>query len=66
MILVLLDNLLEILILTLRKLPVLRYLGVYNVWSAHAIPTYRVYQLYDIHLLCCNIIQFLRINTLNK
>ena len=33
------------------KLPVLRYLGIYNalsIWSVRAIPTYRVYQLYDI------------------
>ena len=54
MILVLLD-LLEILILTLSnfiKLPVLRYLGICNVlyniiWSVRAIPTYKVYRLYD-------------------
>ena len=49
MILVLLDNLLEILILTLRnftKVPVFRYLGVCNVlriWSVPAIPDYRLY-----------------------
>ena len=53
MIMVLLDNLLEILSLTLTnftKLPILRYLGVCNVihiWSVRAIPTYRVYQFYD-------------------
>ena len=34
------------------KLPVLRYLGICNVfriilWSVRAIPTYRVYRLYD-------------------
>ena len=46
------DNLLEILILTLRNfinLPVLRYLGICNVlciWGVRAIPTYRVYRLY--------------------
>ena len=46
-------NLLEILIFTLRnftKLPVLRYLGICNVlhiWHIRAIPTYRVYRLYD-------------------
>ena len=48
-------NLLEILIFTLRnftKLPILRYLGICNVlhiWHIRAIPTYRVYRLYDIH-----------------
>ena len=47
------DNLVEILILTLRnfiKLRVLRYLGICNVLcicSVWAIPTYRVYRLYD-------------------
>ena len=47
-------NLLEILIFTLRnftKLPILRYLGICNVlhiWHIRAIPTYRVYRLYDI------------------
>ena len=46
-------NLLEILILILRKftkLPVLRYLDVCNIlyiWSIRAIPTHRVYRLYD-------------------
>ena len=46
-------NLLEILIFTLRnftKLPILRYLGICNVlhiWHIRAIPTYRVYRLYD-------------------
>ena len=46
-------NLLEILILVLRKftkLPVLRYLCICNVlyiWHIRVIPTYRVYQLYD-------------------
>ena len=46
-------NLLEILILTLRNFinfPILRYLGICNVlciWSVRAIPTYRVYRLYD-------------------
>ena len=55
MILILLDNLLEILILAIRKLLVLTYLGVcnninilYAYGSIRAIPTYRVYQLYDI------------------
>ena len=48
-------NLLDILIFTLRnftKLPILRYLGICNVlhiWHIQAIPTYRVYQLYDKH-----------------
>ena len=61
MILVLLDNLLEILIFILRnftKLPVLRYLDICNVlhiWHIRAIPTYRVYRLYD----SCIISQFL-------
>ena len=47
------DNLLEILIFTFRnftKLPILRYLGICNVlyiWHIRAIPTYRVYRLYD-------------------
>ena len=48
--LVRMHNLLEILIFTLRnftKLPILRYLGIYNVlhiWHIRAIPThYRVY-----------------------
>ena len=47
-------NLLEILIFTLKnftKLPILRYLGICNVlhiWHIRAIPTYRVYRLYDI------------------
>ena len=47
------QNLLEILIFTLRnftKLPILRYLGIFNVlhiWHIRAIPTYRVYRLYD-------------------
>ena len=51
-------NLLEILIFTLRnftKLPVLRYLGICNVlhiWHIRAIPTYRVYRLYDYHCGC--------------
>ena len=46
-------NLLEILIFTLKnftKLPILRYLGICNVlhiWHIRAIPTYRVYRLYD-------------------
>ena len=46
-------NLLKILIFTLRnftKLPILRYLGICNVlyiWHIRAIPTYRVYRLYD-------------------
>ena len=46
-------NLLEILIFTLRnftKLSILRYLGICNVlhiWHIRAIPTYRVYRLYD-------------------
>ena len=46
-------NLLEILIFTLRnftKLHILRYLGICNVlhiWYIRAIPTYRVYRLYD-------------------
>ena len=46
-------NLLVILIFTLRnftKLPVLRYLGIYNVlhiWHIRTIPTCRVYRLYD-------------------
>ena len=46
-------NLLEILIFTLRnftKLPILRYLGICNVlhiWHIRAIPTYRLYRLYD-------------------
>ena len=49
-------NLLEILIFTLRnftKLPILRYLGICNVlymWHIRAIPTYRVYRLYDIYI----------------
>ena len=48
----------EILIFTLKnftKLPVLRYLGICNVlyiWHIQAIPTYRVYRLYDIWLAC--------------
>ena len=51
-------NLLEILILTLRKftkLPVLRYFGICNVlyiWHIRVIPTYGVYRLYDIHIPC--------------
>ena len=46
-------NLLEILIFILRnftKLPILRYLGicsVLHIWHIRAIPTYRVYRLYD-------------------
>ena len=46
-------NLLEILIFTLRnftKFPILRYFGICNVlhiWHIRAIPTYRVYRLYD-------------------
>ena len=50
---ILVDNLLEILIFTLKnftKLPILRYLGICNVlYISHigAIPTYRVYRLYD-------------------
>ena len=46
-------NLLKILIFTLRnftKLPILRYLGICNIlyiWHIRAIPTYRVYRLYD-------------------
>ena len=49
-------SLLEILIFTLRnfrKLLILRYLGICNVlhiWHTRAIPTYRVYRLYDIIL----------------
>ena len=57
MILVSLDNLLEILIFTLRnftQLPILRYLDICNVlyiWHIRAIPTYRVYQLYDSYII---------------
>ena len=46
-------NLLEIMIMYVRNftsLLALRYLGFSNVlhiWSAQAIPTYRVYRLYD-------------------
>ena len=42
-------DLLEILILSLRnftKLPVLRYLGIFNVLYIRIIPTYRVCRLY--------------------
>ena len=52
-------NLLEILIFTLRNftnVPILRYLGICNVlhiWHIRAIPTYRVYRLYD-NIDCTN------------
>ena len=51
MILVLIDNLLEILILTLRNftnLPILRCLGVYNVLLLYGVSVPSLlYQLYD-------------------
>ena len=52
-------NLLVILIFTLRnftKLPILRYLGICNVlhiWHIRAIPTSRVYRLYDTNYIKC-------------